>query len=94
MEKVTQTTAATAEESAASSEELSAQAEQSMVCVRQLEELVGGTSEGRPPQAPGARARVVGFARLKTPQRGPGREYRRQAVEEPDHAGTGTYGRF
>ena len=41
MEKVTQTTAATAEESAAASEELSAQAETAMDVVRQLETLVG-----------------------------------------------------
>ncbi|HKF66263.1 MAG TPA: hypothetical protein VKB36_07035, partial [Vicinamibacterales bacterium] len=37
-----QTTAATAEESAAASEELNAQAEQSMAAVRRLEVLVNG----------------------------------------------------
>jgi methyl-accepting chemotaxis protein len=42
MEKVTQTTAATAEESAAASEELNAQAETSMIVVRKLQALVGG----------------------------------------------------
>ena len=41
MEKVTQTTAATAEESAAASEELNAQAETSMAAVRRLEDIVG-----------------------------------------------------
>ena len=41
MEKVTQTTAATAEESAAASEELNAQAESAMKVVRELERLVG-----------------------------------------------------
>ena len=45
MEKVTQTTAATAEESAAASEELNAQAQGSMTVIRQLEVLVG--SAGR-----------------------------------------------
>jgi methyl-accepting chemotaxis protein len=42
MEKVTQGTAATAEEAAAASEELNAQAEASMALVDQLEALVGG----------------------------------------------------
>jgi methyl-accepting chemotaxis protein/methyl-accepting chemotaxis protein-1 (serine sensor receptor) len=42
MEQVTQTTAATAEESAAASEELNAQAETSRAVVRRLEALVGG----------------------------------------------------
>jgi len=46
MEKVTQTTAATAEESAAASEELNAQAEASMAAVRRLEAFVGSASRG------------------------------------------------
>ena len=43
MEKVTQGTAATAEESAAASEELSAQANTTMAVVHQLRALVGAT---------------------------------------------------
>jgi methyl-accepting chemotaxis protein len=43
MEKITQTTAATAEESAAASEELSAQAETAMGVVSKLAALVGGS---------------------------------------------------
>jgi hypothetical protein len=42
MEKVTQTTAATAEESAAASEELGGQADHTMVLVSALEALVNG----------------------------------------------------
>jgi methyl-accepting chemotaxis protein/methyl-accepting chemotaxis protein-1 (serine sensor receptor) len=45
MEHVTQTTAATAEESAAASEELNAQARSAMAVVRQLHSLVCGSSE-------------------------------------------------
>jgi len=48
IEKVTQTTAATAEESAAASEELNAQAETSMAVVRTLEAFVGGRHAARP----------------------------------------------
>jgi hypothetical protein len=43
MERVTQATAATAEESAAASEELNAQAETSLSVVRRLEALAVGT---------------------------------------------------
>jgi methyl-accepting chemotaxis protein/methyl-accepting chemotaxis protein-1 (serine sensor receptor) len=45
MEKVTQATAATAEESAAASEELNAQAESSMYVVRKLAAMVGYTAK-------------------------------------------------
>ncbi|MDI9569644.1 MAG: methyl-accepting chemotaxis protein [Pseudomonadota bacterium] len=45
MEKLTQTTAANAEESAAASEELNAQAEQMKVYVRDLIQVVGGRSD-------------------------------------------------
>ena len=51
MEKVTQTTAATAEESAAAGEELSAQAETAMEVVTRLASLVGSTR-----RQPGANA--------------------------------------
>jgi len=56
MEKVTQTTAATAEESAAASEELNAQAEASMAAVRRLEAFVGGEPAAASPQASGDHA--------------------------------------
>jgi hypothetical protein len=65
MEKVTQTTAATAEESAAASEELTAQAQGSMQVVTRLEELVGaGTAtmaaaEVSRPKTGDERARAV-----------------------------------
>ena len=57
MEQVTQSTAATAEESAAASEELSAQASGTMDVVGRLASLVGG-AEGRPPAA----TRVIAVA--------------------------------
>jgi methyl-accepting chemotaxis protein len=47
MHKVTQKNAANAEESAAASEELSAQAQQMRGCVRELAELVGRTDQTR-----------------------------------------------
>jgi methyl-accepting chemotaxis protein/methyl-accepting chemotaxis protein-1 (serine sensor receptor) len=58
MEKVTQTTAATAEETAAAGEELSAQAETSTSVVRRIDLLVGGRRQAvapgvRRPAAPG-----------------------------------------
>ena len=54
MEKVTQTNAATAEESAAASEELNAQAEASLVAVHDIEELVGGVVQTAARKAPAA----------------------------------------
>jgi methyl-accepting chemotaxis protein len=51
MERVTQTTAATAEESAAASEELSAQAEATMAVVGQLRDLVSGAGHQPKPTA-------------------------------------------
>ncbi len=56
MEKVTQSTAATAEEGAAASEELYAQAEASMMVVRRLEKLVGGA--GNTAEAPIGQPRI------------------------------------
>jgi methyl-accepting chemotaxis protein/methyl-accepting chemotaxis protein-1 (serine sensor receptor) len=52
MEKVTQTTAATAEESAAASEELNAQAKASMAAVRRLQAFVGGEPRAESPARP------------------------------------------
>ena len=48
MEKVTQTMAGNAEESAAASEELSAQAESAMATIRHLEAIVGAHYHGQP----------------------------------------------
>jgi len=61
MEKVTQTTAATAEESAAASEELGANADQAMEIVRRLDCLVGGhaSAEAVRPVPTGAHAAEV-----------------------------------
>jgi methyl-accepting chemotaxis protein len=47
MDKVTQSTAANAEESAAASEELSSQAEQMRICVQDLQALVGASGTDR-----------------------------------------------
>ena len=58
MEKVTQTTAATAEESAAASEELSAQAETSLGVVGRLEALVGGAHTAATTTRPPAKGRA------------------------------------
>lgn len=52
MEQVTQATAATAEESAAASEELGAQAEATNALVGQLGTLVEGASKTMAPPAP------------------------------------------
>ena len=52
MEKVTQTTAAKAEESAAASEELNAQADEAMAVISRLEWLVGGVRTGDASSAP------------------------------------------
>ena len=73
MEKVTQTTAATAEESAAASEELNAQAETAIGIVRSLEAMVGENSPavvtraGTPKVRPAAKANVVPMARQAAP---------------------------
>jgi methyl-accepting chemotaxis protein/methyl-accepting chemotaxis protein-1 (serine sensor receptor) len=51
MERLTQTTAATAEESAAASEQLNAQADGTMLLVRRLEAMVGQVQSPSPAQA-------------------------------------------
>jgi methyl-accepting chemotaxis protein/methyl-accepting chemotaxis protein-1 (serine sensor receptor) len=89
MEQVTQTTAGTAEESAAASEELNAQAEASLAVVRKLAAMVGGGAAGRPvegeaPSHP-AVARVVAVA--SRPTRSP-----HGSSDEPP--ATGTFGSF
>jgi len=94
MEKVTQTTAATAEESAAASEELNAQAEASLGVVRQLEQLVGGAAGvAGATHAPATKkaGRVVAMRQkpAATPAPRP-----MSAEDELPLADTGTYGRF
>ena len=66
IEQVTQSTAATAEESAAASEELNAQAETSMAVVRRLEAFVGGTGRAATPAPRGRAARRRGDDRWRT----------------------------
>jgi methyl-accepting chemotaxis protein len=90
MEKVTQTTAGTAEESAAASEELNAQADTSLGVVHTLDAMVGGaTTRARHQADEGAsghppRSRVVSIA-ART----------RASHSDPEgSAATGTFGRF
>jgi len=97
MEKVTQLTAATAEDSAAASEELNAQAETSMGVVHRLEAMVGGGSAAPVAWAPRHAAQDGGrvLAMRQKPAAGP---------MPPSHASnadasipmgdTGTYGKF
>ncbi|MBW6486885.1 MAG: MCP four helix bundle domain-containing protein [Syntrophobacterales bacterium] len=77
MDKVTQSTAANAEESAAASEELNAQAEQMKVYVGDLVSVVGGSTSGRvsaalPPRQ--VRGGNVRQAALLSPRKAAGRE--------------------
>ncbi len=95
MEKVTQTTAATAEESAAASHELTSQAGQSMVVVQRLEEMVQGSHGGQgsvaPATDPGAAVRpgMKGPRLVRRPAQ-PGRSAEQQLPLDD----TGTFGRF
>ena len=95
MEKVTQTTAANAEESAAASEELSAQAETAMAVVTRLARLVDGNhaAEHMPAHGHGAtsgkRRKVVPMTTAK-----PGRPAMVDPEDEIPLGDTGTYGRF
>ncbi len=92
MEKVTQTTAATAEESAAASEELNAQAEGVMTVVAELERLVRST--GAAPAVPAARpAAAKPLARVLTMGPKPVAAAVR-AEEELPMGDTGTFGKF
>ena len=102
MERVTQTTAATAEESAAASEELNAQAERSMSVVRQLEAMVvrgpgaradTGTAFGAPLRAPvnGTPPRVVTIRQKPSMK---STVTRRSAEDELPMGDTGTYAKF
>jgi len=96
MEKVTQNTAANAEESAAASEELSAQAETTMVEIERLEAMVTGASAGsrqrrvlaepaaRPTPAARTRMALVPAKAIRTPR----------SNEEALPLGDGTFGTF
>lgn len=91
MEKVTQTTAATAEESAAASEQLSAQAGTTMRLVERLESMIGRVAAAAPAAMPVARpaARVIKVAPV-TPRA------RRPVLNDEVTAfpADGTYGQF
>jgi len=89
---VTQTTAATSEESAAASEELSAQAETAMDIVRQLETLVGtrgAASQRREYASAPRRHNTVTFSQPRPRQSMPVNPEEVLPLED-----TGTYGRF
>jgi methyl-accepting chemotaxis protein len=91
MEKVTQTTAATAEESSAASDELTSQAETAMTAVRQLETLVGGGASAAPASrtvAPRATRSAPGKV-VKMAARAP-----RTQEDEIPMGGAGIFGRF
>ena len=96
MEKVTQTTAANAEESAAASEELSAQAETAMAVVNRLASLVDGNRRHMAHAAPDAPA--PGHA----PAKGSRKVVQMQKLARPASIdpeaeiplGDGTYGKF
>ena len=99
MERVTQSTAATAEESAAASEELSAQANTTMEVVGQLQALVGGGGSAPRISAPRASlgktmAKVIPLASRKSKASAPA-AHRSSEDEFPlEQAGTGTFGSF
>lgn len=94
MEKVTQTTAATAEESAAASEELNAQAETSMGVVHELEVLVGGSRDDAAPRpSTSSRPQAKPAGRVLPMARKPAG--RKQTAEEALPLNdTGTFGKF
>ena len=92
MEKVTQTTAATAEESAAASEELSGHAEATRALVTRLTALVGGEMRGPrvgEPAPAAARRAVKGGSVVRLPARRTAQPRDPEAQEL-----TGTYGSF
>ncbi len=93
MEKVTQTTAATAEEGAAASEELNAQAEQSLEAVRQLEAMVGVTSETTSARTAARRpaGKVLAMRKPRPVSAAPSPITAEQAIPFED---SGTFGRF
>jgi methyl-accepting chemotaxis protein len=97
MEKVTQNTAATAEESAAASEQLSAQAESSMAVVTRLASLVGSKAEQTdrvPPAAPKTKPEATTRSARTIRVLSGGKSTKRTAEEEIPLEGTGTFGQF
>jgi methyl-accepting chemotaxis protein/methyl-accepting chemotaxis protein-1 (serine sensor receptor) len=91
MEKVTQTTAATAEESAAASEQLNAQAGTTMRLVERLEAMVGhDAARPEPPGRPVAPARTP--SRIAVLAKAPRRA--RASEEAAAFPADGTYGQF
>lgn len=94
MEKVTQTTAATAEESAAACEQLNTQADITMRLVERLESMVGrdATREAhaRATRAPAGRSKVSTLLPLS----GGGRRPNASAEDVAALAESGTFGRF
>jgi methyl-accepting chemotaxis protein len=93
MEKVTQVTAATAEESAAASEELNAQAQVSMAVVRRLELLVGAAPIDARAVGESTTGRIVPMKRKAATRTAP-RLSAAKAEREFPLAETGTHGRF
>ena len=103
IEKVTQTNAASAEESAAASDELSSQAEKALRVVARLTTLVGGgrsqspaTTQSR--EARGGRPAMSSRSVVNLSAEPTARFTTRRSAEEhlplEDGTGTGTYGRF
>ena len=93
MEKVTQTTAATAEESAAASEELTAQAEGAMQVVGRLETLVGSASAGATAPSRPRPCCQVGRARAAHDRHAKSKPVM-SAEDELPMEDTGTFGKF
>jgi methyl-accepting chemotaxis protein len=95
MEKVTQTTAATAEESAAASEQLNAQAGVTMRLVERLEKMVGHVEAAAAPAAP-ARPGRTRRTRISMVPATASRAHRRAALADEQTAfpADGTYGQF
>jgi methyl-accepting chemotaxis protein/methyl-accepting chemotaxis protein-1 (serine sensor receptor) len=94
MERVTQMTAATAEESAAACEQLNAQADVTMRVVEQLETMVGRTSERTSPASVVRHSSSHGRPiLLPIPGQG-GRSYGTSSEDRASLADTGTFGKF
>jgi len=94
MERVTQTTAATAEECAAACEQLNTQADVTMGLVERLETMVGRNG-ARPTQTPThTRSTRTRAATLLPVGRQPTRPYNASAEERAAFGDTGTYGKF
>jgi methyl-accepting chemotaxis protein len=96
MEKVTQTTAATAEESAAASEQLNAQAGVTMRLVERLETMVGHASNGSAAEPLHRPEPARASARVAVMQPSAARVTRRPVLTDEARAfpADGTYGQF